>query len=201
MVESISSWAQGIIIAVIISTIIEMILPNSSKKYIRLVIGIFILLTIISPILDTKNLSFDSNQIKIDEYISSFEKTDITENIENQTNNQIKNLYKENLKLDIQSKIKLKGYDISNINIDISDDETYTLKKIELYISGKKQAQESKSVNSIVDNIQNIKVELSNSNTEEEQQPESILSNEEKSQLKKYISDYYEINENMIFIQ
>lgn len=30
MIEFLSSWAQGIIVAVIIATLIEMILPNSS---------------------------------------------------------------------------------------------------------------------------------------------------------------------------
>ncbi len=32
MIEFLSSWAQGIIVAVIIATLIEMILPNSSSK-------------------------------------------------------------------------------------------------------------------------------------------------------------------------
>ena len=44
MVAFISSWAQGIIVAVIIASIIEMILPEgSSKKYIKVVIGVYIL--------------------------------------------------------------------------------------------------------------------------------------------------------------
>ena len=37
MIEFLSSWAQGIIVAVIIATLIEMILPNSSsKKYVKI---------------------------------------------------------------------------------------------------------------------------------------------------------------------
>lgn len=52
MICSISSWAEQIIIAVIIATILEMILPKgNSKKYIKTVIGIYILYTIISPII------------------------------------------------------------------------------------------------------------------------------------------------------
>lgn len=39
MISWISSWAQGIVVSVIIGTIIEMILPEgSSKKYIKIVI-------------------------------------------------------------------------------------------------------------------------------------------------------------------
>lgn len=49
MIDFLSNWAQGIIVAVIIATIIEMILPNgSSKKYVKVVVGIYILFTIIS---------------------------------------------------------------------------------------------------------------------------------------------------------
>ena len=52
MISSISSWAEQIIITVIIATILEMILPKgNSKKYIKTVIGIYILYTIISPII------------------------------------------------------------------------------------------------------------------------------------------------------
>ena len=41
MVSWFSKWAQGIIVAVVISTLIELILPNgSSKKYVKVIIGI-----------------------------------------------------------------------------------------------------------------------------------------------------------------
>ena len=59
MIGAFSSWAKGIVIAVVISTIIELILPNgSSKKYVRSVIGIYILFVIISPLTNkiTKNV-------------------------------------------------------------------------------------------------------------------------------------------------
>ena len=52
MISWISSWAQGIIMAVIIGAIIEMILPEgNSKKYVKIVIGVYILFTIISPVI------------------------------------------------------------------------------------------------------------------------------------------------------
>ena len=52
MISWISSWAQGIIMAVIIGAIIEMILPEgNSKKYVKIVIGVYVLFTIISPVI------------------------------------------------------------------------------------------------------------------------------------------------------
>ena len=53
MVEWISNWAESIIVAVIIATIIEMILPEgNSKKYIKVVIGVYVLFTIIIPVIN-----------------------------------------------------------------------------------------------------------------------------------------------------
>ena len=52
MIEWISNWAGGIVVAVIIGTVIEMILPSgNSKKYIKVVIGIYVLFTIVSPVI------------------------------------------------------------------------------------------------------------------------------------------------------
>ena len=48
MIGFISSWAEQIIIAVIVVTILEMILPKgNSKKYIQTIMGVYILYTII----------------------------------------------------------------------------------------------------------------------------------------------------------
>ena len=48
MIQFLSSWAEQIVLAVIIATIIELILPqNRNKKYIQMVIGIYILFNIL----------------------------------------------------------------------------------------------------------------------------------------------------------
>ena len=51
--EQISVWARSIVISVILAIMIEMILPeNNSKKYIKIIVGIFIVYSIISPIFE-----------------------------------------------------------------------------------------------------------------------------------------------------
>ena len=52
MIEFLVSWAEQLIIALIIIIIIEIILPNGNnyKKYIKVVLGIFLVSTIINPI-------------------------------------------------------------------------------------------------------------------------------------------------------
>ena len=63
MIEFISSWAEQIVLAVIVATIIELILPkNKNKKYIQMVIGVYVLFNIISPIIRNKE------KISVEEY-------------------------------------------------------------------------------------------------------------------------------------
>ena len=50
MIEFLSSWAKGLGLAIVIVSILEMLLPNNkTKKYIRIVMGIYIIFNIISP--------------------------------------------------------------------------------------------------------------------------------------------------------
>ena len=52
IISWLSNWAGAIIVAVVIGTIIEMILPEGNcKKYIKVVIGIYVLFTIVSPVI------------------------------------------------------------------------------------------------------------------------------------------------------
>ena len=72
----ISNWIQGIIIAVIIGTIIEMLLPEGNcKKYVKVVIGVYILFVIVTPIVN--QFSNNSNSIDADS-IFNFENEENT---------------------------------------------------------------------------------------------------------------------------
>ena len=71
----------------IIATIIEMLLPNNGNgKYVKMVIGIFVLFSIISPVIN-KFRNNDKDLIESDYYIKNLDdKTVETANI--QTNNE-----------------------------------------------------------------------------------------------------------------
>ncbi len=57
MIRFLSKWIEGIAIAVIITSIFEMILPNGNlKKYIKVVLGIYVIFSIIAPFVDSKAL-------------------------------------------------------------------------------------------------------------------------------------------------
>ena len=68
MINFLSSWAEQVVLAVIIATIIELILPNSkNKKYVQMVIGIYVLFNIISPVIKNKDI-FTFEEINLEKY-------------------------------------------------------------------------------------------------------------------------------------
>ena len=68
MIDFMSSWAEQIVLAVIVATILEMILPKSkNKKYIQMVIGVYVLFNIISPIIKNKE-NFSIEKFNIENY-------------------------------------------------------------------------------------------------------------------------------------
>ena len=53
MIDFINDWAGELVVALIIVTIIEMLLPeNKTKKYVKTVIGVYIIFCIISPFIN-----------------------------------------------------------------------------------------------------------------------------------------------------
>lgn len=195
MIEFLSSWAQGIIVAVIIATLIEMILPNSSsKKYVKVVIGMYILFTIVSPIikkLGGKDINL--NTIDIEKYEQQISKSDntISRKFEDNNTRSIKDIYVSNLKADISAKLKEKGYEIDTSDIQIKDDENYTIEKITLKLIKMEPKQEKN--NEIVINT----VEIGNTIS---QKDSKTLSDNDKQEVKDYISETYDIDKKNINI-
>lgn len=215
----VSSWIQGIIIAVIISTIIEMILPEgSSKKYIKVVIGIYILFSIVSPVISklTGNDFRVSDIFDLDEYIEASKNSSSLQNqISNQNENQVKDIYLSSMKSDIKEKIENRGYVVNNVDLEIEDNEQYTLKKLTLQVSKATDSEEVNNNSQIVEAINKVKIEIgevgnnttsntsnienSNSNATSSNKSKN-LSSQDKKELKEYLSNVYEISTQNIFI-
>ena len=77
MIVFLSKWIEGIAIAVIIASIFEMILPNGNiKKYVKVVLGIYIVFSIIAPFSENKvKGNFDISK-KVDELFENSNKED-----------------------------------------------------------------------------------------------------------------------------
>ena len=166
VVDFIITWTKGIIVAVIIASIIEMILPNgNSKKYIKMVIGVYIVFNIVAPVINkVTNNSFSLESIiDVNKYTNQIESYEVsTEKLDSNNESSIKEIYKINLEKDMKSKLEEKGYIVNSINIEINNDKEYTIKSVDLKIS-KTGEQEEKKENT-VEKIEKVNIEVSAEN-------------------------------------
>ena len=199
MVEWISGWAQGIIVAVIIATIIEMLLPEgSSKKYIKVVVGIYILFTIVSPVI-TKitNKEFKlSDIIDLDEYIEAASSDNTYNELEKSNNENIKEVYIASLKSDIEGKIANKGYNADSIEVEVQDNDEYTINSITISVSKLDEKEE----NNNIEIVNEVEINVSTSTEKSKENEKEELSKKEKEELKEYLSSVYELPEDNISI-
>lgn len=66
MIQWVSGWLKEIIFVILFATFIDLILPNSTmQRYVKVVISLFILLTILSPIIHLLTSDFDADQVSM----------------------------------------------------------------------------------------------------------------------------------------
>jgi stage III sporulation protein AF len=206
LIEWISRWAEQIVVAVIIATVIEMILPNgNNKKYVKVVIGIYILFTIISPII-TKISGKNLIDLEFD-YQNYLENTDtyqaMSQNLSNNNDKNIKQIYIQNLRNDIKNKLLEKGYNAKTIEININLEDTKEYGKINnIYLQVVKSKEEVKQGNItnviIVNTIENITIGNGINNKIQESKDEEDLKDSEINEIKSYLSGVYEVNQKNI---
>ena len=86
MIEFLSSWAKNLGVVIVLVSIFEMILPNNkTKKYIRVVLGIFVIFNIIAPFVKNKE-KLEISSVDIDNYTltqnNTVDKTSMNERIQ-----------------------------------------------------------------------------------------------------------------------
>ena len=115
MINFFSSWAEQIILAVVIATIIELILPNNkNKKYIQMVIGIYILFNIISPIIKSKeNISFEKYNTSKETSVQSEYTIDQTS-----MDKRLEKIYIDELEKSVKKRFEENGFIVNKCIID-----------------------------------------------------------------------------------
>ena len=217
MIEIISSWAKSLGVAIILVSILEMILPNNkTKKYIRMVLGIFIIFNIISPFIQNKD-ALDLTSINIEEYYK------------NETTSNKNELYQEELEKDIESKLESNGYKINNCKVEAKlpeNEDEIGIEKIKLKIEEKNTEKQKEEDNNneqektiedkIVIGVQKIKEidvsekneEANNKENDEENYKENYKENENNKKItksdiqnvKKILIEEYGVNEKCLEI-
>ena len=101
MVNFLSSWVKNLSLAIIVVSILEMLLPNNkTKKYVKMVMGLYILFSIISPFIkNSDKLNFEN--IDVSSYINEELATSNVEVNQESMDKRLKEIYIEELENDI----------------------------------------------------------------------------------------------------
>lgn len=173
MILKIRSWCEGIIIAIIISVIIEMLIPEgNNKKYVKVIVGIYIMFVMLNPILELLNYDFDydfSNIFNF-EYEEAYSSLD----------SEIKDVYIIGIEESIKEEIEELGYIVKRVKVFV-DLNYENIEKIELEVE--------KDMN----NIEIETVVIGNGGQD------SINENDEYDDILKYLYENYFIEENQVF--
>lgn len=205
MIELLSSWAKGIGVTIVIVSIFEMLLPNNNtKKYIRMVLGVYILFNIIAPVVKNKEIfNFDNFDLQT----GQIKETSVVD--QTSMNERIEELYEQEMVKDITKKLKEKGFEVTSARVytQIGDSENETkINKIKLKIekSDKKMETEEKQntvENKIVTEVQKIKkVDTAIETNKNEENKRNSVTKEELQSIKKFLIEEYGVSEKCLEI-
>lgn len=207
MIDYFSEWAQNLTLAIVIVSLFEMLLPNNkTKKYIKVVMGLYILFNIISPFV--KN----DFSIQLENIVeNSKSQTTSTEAVDQTSmDTRLKQICKEELEKDIKQKIEGQGYIVESCKVDIKIEEQTDIEKITLKVKkenktneekeNKKEEQEKQNdiQQKLVKEVQKIKkVQIGETKKNSNEQN---LSTQDISNIKNFLTKEYEVNEKCLKI-
>ena len=217
MINFLSSWVKNLCLALIVVSILEMLLPNNkTKKYVKMVMGLYILFSIIEPFIENSNeLKFNVEDL-YNQY--SVETLAESENVNQKSmDSRLDELYKQKLENDIVQKLDEEGYVVEDCDVKahISSNDT-GIELITIKIKEKKDSSNENQSNEtmnieekIVNEIQkNQKVEInvsknqdnsSDESTQSEQQNQNITKNDIKI-VKQFLIKEYGVSEKCLRI-
>ena len=193
MIKFLSSWVEGIAIAVIVASIFEMILPNGNiKKYVKIVLGIFIIFNIISPFVSGNVFNSFDLEKELENYTSN---TNLSASPNKQ--NSLAEMYINTFENDIKKQVEEQGYSVKKCKVDASFDtekNDFGINKITIIIGTKNKEKSSNMVN--IKDVEIIDIHIGNQVVENSEENNS----KDIEFLKTYLSEHYEIDKNIINI-
>ncbi len=218
MIEFLSSWAKSLGLTIVVVSILEMLLPNNkNKKYIRMVMGIYVIFTMISPVINNKDV-FDLNNINIEEYGTVQASTNVDQT---SMDKRIEELYMQELEKDITKKIQEKGYKVLSCKVKaqiLGEENESKISKIKLNLEKVQEnnseennkvknqnLQENDLESKIVTQIQKIKpidTSIKSKNVEKniEKEKKVKIENADIQEIKDFLIKEYGVSENCLEI-
>lgn len=196
MIDIISDWASSLVVSLIIVTILEMLLPdNKIKKYVKTVIGVYIIFCLIAPFINEKEVETILKNTE-----KNLEKIQMQSQVASMQNeqNSIEALYIQEFEKDVINKVEQLGYKVKKCDVDIEIDATKENAGIHaIYLTIGDESVKSNNIE--IESIE--KVEIGINNSESGNNSQETVDNEITRKIKKNLSDYYEISEDRIIIK
>lgn len=213
MIEFLSSWAKGLGLAIIVISILEMLLPNNkTKKYVRMVFGIYIIFNIVSPFVKNKDI-LDVSSYDLNEYIDNYT-TNQTNEEQSSVDSRIEEIYIEELEKDITKKIGELGYQVITCNVyatlSSKNEENY-IEEIALTVEKNDEQENAETEQAetiedkLVNEIQKIKpvnTTIGKIKTTDKEQDDSKqnISSSDVQKIKKFLKEEYGVEETCLKI-
>lgn len=197
-------WLKKIILLVLLAAFLDLILPNTTlQRYVKMVMGLILLLTIISPVFALFSLSQDDLALRLDRYQqelnkpASVEWKKMTDKLMGQQNEQITAYVQAQVASAVKARIKADyGMEVADVTVVVDQKRGEpTLSRMELVI---REAHESpdESGSQQVKPITPIKpvapVEITIGEGQKQQQEIAVTAREENALMSRMASDLAE---------
>jgi len=163
-------WLKKIILLVLLAAFLDLILPNTSmQRYVKMVMGLILLLTILTPVFSIFNLSQDELALKLSRYQEDFQnatKADwqpLAKKLMGQQTQQVTSYLKEQIESAIRLQVKeTYGKEPAAVDVQIAGDnpEATVIEHITLTLADEEDAKTEETVPAIKP-IEEVTIDLS----------------------------------------
>ena len=100
----------------------------------------------------------------------------------------------------MKAKLKEKGYEVKQIEMEIEKEESYQIKQISLLIEKGAEVKEENIEEQVnIAEIEEVEIKIGGSKEKEKQEAKSKLAEREKKEIKEYLTSVYEIKDIIIY--
>lgn len=186
------NWVNQVIVAIIIAVIFELILPNGkNKKYIKMIINLYVLFVLVNPIV-SKFIDLNDSKFS-EETLKKYFKQENTVKVNSEFNSKeiIQSTFEKTIKEDIKNKLSLKGYKTISLSIYIyNNEENMQIKSIDIEAIKEKSNKENNSSSNLINEIEKINIGKKEEKNE--------ISREEIEEIKNILSEEYSLDKSKI---
>ena len=196
--EFLNLWLKDIILVFIFLSIVEIMIPKGNmKKYINMIIGFLIIITIINPFVKLFNRDYSFNK---DLYKNQIENINIlyegNDELIKTQEEQVKEFYTEKIEEELEDLIiSTTDYTIERVNTTIDEEEESfgRLLTIEIFLKEKVKTEEEKDIIIKIKKVDNISITENKGN-------DTKYNELNDGKIKKDISEYYNLPEEKVKI-